>query len=698
MGTGMLGFRLPSIGFILTDSQVKTDMERFLSAGMFPDGTKIEHPESFKYRPPSSEHPKANALPENARTSSHHHSGNVNAWNPAKEGEEQAQDDQETKTQFFAPSVKSEDKNNAAWGGENNSWPQEANQWDNQSQSKPVDATGGWDAKSQSKTSSRQKSNTTVEHFPANNDGAANEGWGVNAGWGDGQKSDNGGGGWGGGQQIGDWGNADETKQNGEPWDGNADNGAGHWPDNNNQEDQGDNDWGNPPRTASENNGSERKDDHAGWGGGNEKRSNHGTERPRTRDRAHTTRSQRNPPPARSERAPSNATEINPTAHIKPYWADWRGASHEVAKDARRPLEAPREVYNYPAGPKPTVPADKPMAASHGVQTGKGADYVHKTYRPVYLDQMTMPYAVFTFKYRSKDRLEKILRRKVDADFEKVVEEVERDQLLAMSKEKLVEEFMKMKSPTAANAQVAGSRTGNDGGHATPASTHSKSNGAGLGIQSKKSEAPGGGAGWGVQSQKSQSQKSNNSVKGNWDQGVGTKSDWGKQSNKAPYLKPWPTPSAKASSQKGDAWANGGNTGAVGGWDQSGSNNNQRDGQIIKNASKSHTKSKSESHKKTQSAARIPTQYTNDPMFGRRVRDTTDTYKCGSIHGANSSAGQPLAPKIPVSKTKQSSQAPGGGWVPDPVAPAAPGAGWQSDPVPAAAWEAEPAAPAGGGW
>ena len=51
----------------------------------------------------------------------------------------------------------------------------------------------------------------------------------------------------------------------------------------------------------------------------------------------------------------------------------------------------------------PQSVADKTQA-SHQVQAGRGSLFEHSTARPKYLDRISKPYAVFTFKYRSRGK------------------------------------------------------------------------------------------------------------------------------------------------------------------------------------------------------------------------------------------------------------------------------------------------------
>ena len=245
------------------------------------------------------------------------------------------------------------------------------------------------------------------------------------------------------------------------------------------------------------------------------------------------------PPEARSTRsrqssgsvrtsAVSTKASYDPRSHIKPYWAAWRGEhNHARSAGGRPPREAPREAYTYPAGPKPVVSVNKPTDASHAVQAGRGADYTHRTYRPVYLDDMDMPYAVFTFKYRSKSRIEELLGRQIDGDTEKIETSVERGELMGFSKEQLVEQLMRSKIAPTEQPQVS---SGQGHGWANGASDEPKNAWGGRGgndaawDSGNNRNTDRNADAWDSQTKKSSSKKlakSKASVAGNgWDMGV----------------------------------------------------------------------------------------------------------------------------------------------------------------------------------
>ncbi|KAI7240615.1 hypothetical protein KC330_g1114 [Hortaea werneckii] len=139
----------------------------------------------------------------------------------------------------------------------------------------------------------------------------------------------------------------------------------------------------------------------------------------------------------------------SPGAHVKSYWADWRQTTmpQDSTGHGMKKREAARDPCDYPSAPLPTVPEGKLKDIKHGIQAGKGANYSHRCHRPLYMDTMAEPYAVFSFKYRSKEALEKILKRDVSSDVQATVKQAEEEKFLNMPKHKLVEELMKMRLP-----------------------------------------------------------------------------------------------------------------------------------------------------------------------------------------------------------------------------------------------------------
>ncbi len=111
-----------------------------------------------------------------------------------------------------------------------------------------------------------------------------------------------------------------------------------------------------------------------------------------------------------SHEAPATAHTVIPsvTSNVKPYWAAWNRSrsppTAEQSNTSRKRSDSPSYVYVVDEEPLYSVPEDvaAQKKASHQVQPGPGALYVHKVHTPRYMDSMEEPYAVFVFKYRSK--------------------------------------------------------------------------------------------------------------------------------------------------------------------------------------------------------------------------------------------------------------------------------------------------------
>jgi hypothetical protein len=147
----------------------------------------------------------------------------------------------------------------------------------------------------------------------------------------------------------------------------------------------------------------------------------------------------------RSERSSRTSRASEGSTIIKPYWKDWNMpfSKEEGSEMGSTIYREPLPVYTYPANPLPAVPSGRVKDTTHAVQTGKGADYAHLCRRPTYIDTMEAPYAVFSFKYRTKEVVEDILRCKVhDSAAEKAETAAEEDRLLRLPKKKLVAEVM----------------------------------------------------------------------------------------------------------------------------------------------------------------------------------------------------------------------------------------------------------------
>ncbi|EME49371.1 hypothetical protein DOTSEDRAFT_76701 [Dothistroma septosporum NZE10] len=240
---------------------------------------------------------------------------------------------------------------------------------------------------------------------------------------------------------------------------------------------------------------------------------------------------------ASSRRPARSSTSIALQPIIKPYWADW----NKPQQDVTRPRVQPRDPYEYPRVTTVLAPAGRARDVSHGVQAGRGAHYAHKTFRPEYLDTMDKPYAIFTFKYRSQAALERILKRKIDTrDTKRAVDEAEKEKLMRLPKNELVEEMLKMRlNPPGSGgkpASAAKAPSNNDWG----AKALSHANGWG-GDQQRDDIKPGdsisavsakgsnrGGGNWGADDKKSSSRKSKANDGDEWGANAGNDQNGGR--------------------------------------------------------------------------------------------------------------------------------------------------------------------------
>ncbi|KAH0362824.1 hypothetical protein KCU65_g7795, partial [Aureobasidium melanogenum] len=158
---------------------------------------------------------------------------------------------------------------------------------------------------------------------------------------------------------------------------------------------------------------------------------------------------------------------INP----KPYWNDW---NKRPTLSSYRPARA---LYVAPEEPMPLVPKQTARAkhVEHQVKTGKGAPYLHLCARPEYLDSMQQPYAVFTFKYRSKKVIEKKFKIEIKEEGKAL-----KAKLADMSKDELADELFKLRmakeSSTKHTKDKAGSVTKASAKHETKNELPTQSN------------------------------------------------------------------------------------------------------------------------------------------------------------------------------------------------------------------------------
>ncbi|KAL2674685.1 hypothetical protein IWX47DRAFT_498358 [Phyllosticta citricarpa] len=107
----------------------------------------------------------------------------------------------------------------------------------------------------------------------------------------------------------------------------------------------------------------------------------------------------------------------------------------------------------------------KKRGLKHQVHAGQGMEYRHRLGVPLYKDTMENPYAVFRFKYRTRETLKKMDSRR-EVDWEKVKKREEQKKLMSLSKEELVEQLMKNSSISGKSSSVKQSvKAPSDTGH-----------------------------------------------------------------------------------------------------------------------------------------------------------------------------------------------------------------------------------------
>lgn len=148
---------------------------------------------------------------------------------------------------------------------------------------------------------------------------------------------------------------------------------------------------------------------------------------------------------------------------VKGYWNNWTKAPHAPpALPQRQPKQnedAPTEIFAPSELPYivPEQTAREKLVDSY-VHHGKGYDYAHVTGRPDYIDSWEEPYAVFRFKYRSRNMLSQILgeggKEEMEKDKARERGEEQKRRLSLMSKDELIQQLIE--KSTKAESQKAG--------------------------------------------------------------------------------------------------------------------------------------------------------------------------------------------------------------------------------------------------
>lgn len=133
--------------------------------------------------------------------------------------------------------------------------------------------------------------------------------------------------------------------------------------------------------------------------------------------------------------------------YTKSYWSEINSRSTTVPASygtAKGDVLKARAAF-YPEARPRAVSQDVADRAklSHQVQAGQGILYDAKKVRPKYIDSFEKPYAVFVFKYRSKEKIDEIFGGHPKED--KYNRGNWRDRMQEASKEDLIENMIKMK-------------------------------------------------------------------------------------------------------------------------------------------------------------------------------------------------------------------------------------------------------------
>ncbi|KAK7543397.1 hypothetical protein IWX92DRAFT_434882 [Phyllosticta citricarpa] len=152
---------------------------------------------------------------------------------------------------------------------------------------------------------------------------------------------------------------------------------------------------------------------------------------------------------------------------IKSYWKNWNKRPVEQKKKLAECIDTSSGFLTAPSEVPDQVPEReaKKRGLKHQVHAGQGMEYRHRLGVPLYKDTMENPYAVFRFKYRTRETLKKMDSRR-EVDWEKVKKREEQKKLMSLSKEELVEQLMKNSSISGKSSSVKQSvKAPSDTGH-----------------------------------------------------------------------------------------------------------------------------------------------------------------------------------------------------------------------------------------
>ncbi|EKG22160.1 Zinc finger ZZ-type protein [Macrophomina phaseolina MS6] len=148
--------------------------------------------------------------------------------------------------------------------------------------------------------------------------------------------------------------------------------------------------------------------------------------------------------------------------YIKAYWSNINrpsiGTPHELRSDADLPADAGSVCAPSETPYVVLESTAREKKVKQYVHAGKGRNYTHITRRPQYLDSMEAPYAVFRFKYRSKDMLGQILgkrgKEQIAKDFKQEQEQEMKRRLSELSKKELIARLVSVEANRSRNGSV----------------------------------------------------------------------------------------------------------------------------------------------------------------------------------------------------------------------------------------------------
>ena len=138
----------------------------------------------------------------------------------------------------------------------------------------------------------------------------------------------------------------------------------------------------------------------------------------------------------------------------QPYWATWADLSPTEQKVQTVTTAANEIIDSILSEPIYSIPASvaRRSSMSHQVRPGRSTTYRHKRGVPKYMDDFRKPYAVFRFHYRDNEIVEcmtgtTIVEPEVD----------EKQRMAALTKEEIIEEFMKVRRMMGSEGSKEGS-------------------------------------------------------------------------------------------------------------------------------------------------------------------------------------------------------------------------------------------------